>query len=516
MRFNISNGQWADVKRSSSKNTISATLPRMSLTRSLALNTGVQMAGKIVSTTLGIVIIGVMTRYLGQEGFGAYSTANAFLQVFALLLDLGINVTLIAMLGEHSGDEAYEKRCVSALFTLRMLIAVPLIGVIAPLTAWITPYPTIIKFAIIGLSASFIFPSLNQIITGVQQKHLKMHIAAVGEVLGRFILLGGLFFARAQGWGLLPVILFVSLGSFGNFLWCLIFTSPLTSFRWNWDPAFWKITLKRSWPIGVSIAFNLIYFKADTLVLSLVRSQAEVGIYSAAYRVLEILVTVPFMYAGIVLPILSQTWAKKNYGLFARLIGRSIDLMWVLILPMVTGTLLLGPRLLMLVAGPRFVQSGEVLRILIIAVGMIFLNVIFSHVVVALNAQRKMIPIYIAIALVTLTGYILFIPQYGMWAAAWLTVFSEIAITAGSLFVTLQHTSIETSWKIPASALAASIVMAIVLAGFSALPTLPLILIGVVGYFFAAYLFGAIPKSFIREVVSSKTAVPSPLEPVGK
>ncbi len=488
----------------------------MSLTRSLAFNTGVQLIGKVVSTALGVAVIGVMTRYLGQEGFGAYSTANAFLQVFALLLDLGINVTLIALLGEHAGDKNYEKRCVSALFTLRILVAIPLIGIVAPIIAWFTPYPTIIKLAIIGLSASFIFPSLNQIITGVQQKHLKMHIAAVGEILGRMILLGGLLFARTQGWGLIPIILFVSLGSFGNFLWCLIFTAPLTSFRWNWDPVFWKITLKRSWPIGVSIAFNLIYFKADTLILSLVRSQAEVGIYSAAYRVLEILVTVPFMYAGILLPILSQAWAKRDTELFSRLIGRSIDLMWLLILPMVTGTFLLGPRLLTLVAGPNFAQSGEILRILILAVGMIFFNVIFSHVVVALNAQRKMIPIYIAVALITLAGYLLFIPSYGMWAAAWLTVFSEVAITGGALFVSRQQTKIPAGWKVPLAGLAASLVMGVILFGFSTLPTLPLILIGIICYFITAYLFGAIPKSFIREIISSKTATPSPLEPAGK
>ena len=111
----------------------------MSTARALALNTGVQIIGKIVSTSIGIVIIGIMTRFLGQEGFGIYSTANAFLQVFALLMDMGLNVTFIAILGEHADDPAYERRCTSALFTLRILMAVVMIVALAPLAAWFTP-----------------------------------------------------------------------------------------------------------------------------------------------------------------------------------------------------------------------------------------------------------------------------------------------------------------------------------------------------------------------------------------
>ena len=264
----------------------------MSNTKALAWNTGVQILGKAVSTAIGVVVVSLMTRHLGDVGFGMYSTANAFFQIFAIMLDLGLNVMLVQMLGERAGDTAYENRAISATFTLRILSALVLLG-IAPIIGLALPYPPELKLALFAIWGSFFMSSLNQIVIGVQQRHLKMHIVAISEVSGRLILLVGLLASIALHWGLIPIVLIVSIGSTVNFFINVLVAQRYASFAWNWDPEFWRILIKRSWPIGVSILFNLIYFKADTIILSFVRPFQEVGIYSAAYRVLEILVTLP-------------------------------------------------------------------------------------------------------------------------------------------------------------------------------------------------------------------------------
>ena len=64
----------------------------MSITKKLAYNTIIQFAGKILTTILGIVIIALMTRYLGKEGFGQYITVVAFLSFFGIIVDFGLNL----------------------------------------------------------------------------------------------------------------------------------------------------------------------------------------------------------------------------------------------------------------------------------------------------------------------------------------------------------------------------------------------------------------------------------------
>ncbi|HVM90768.1 MAG TPA: flippase [Verrucomicrobiae bacterium] len=484
----------------------------MSVARAIAWNTSIQVAGKVLSTGFGIALIALLTRQLGQVGFGMYSTANAFLQIFALLLDLGLNVTLIALLGEHAGDAAYEKRCLSALFTLRITLAIVILGLIAPLVALAFPYSWELKLAIFALTASFIFPSLNQVVTGAQQRYLKLAMTAIAENVGRVIALSGVLLAPVLGWGLVPLMWVISFAGFANFLVNYLATRRYAPLSWNWDPAFWKMAIHRSWPIGVSIAFGLAYFKADTLILSLVRSQAEVGLYGAAYRVLEVLITIPFMYAGILLPLLANAHAKKDEARFRMLVSGSLDVMLLLAIPMVVGTWLLGPPLMGLIGGPEFIASGEVLRILIIAVAVIFVNTIFSHVVVALNIQRKMLPVYAVVGVGTVLLYLAFIPPFGMTAAAWLTVASETCVGLGSFFVSRTKIKLAYNGRATLASLGASLAMAAAIILAAPLNVVLRIVIGVAVYLPCLILFGGVSKALLREILSFKK---QPAEEIG-
>lgn len=487
----------------------------MSVARSLARNTGVQILGKVLSTVIGVVVVGLMTRHLGQEGFGMYSTANAFFQFFAIMLDLGLNVMVVQLLGEHAGDTAYENRAVSATFTLRTISALILLT-IAPVIGLLFPYPPELKIAIFAIWASFFTSALNQIVIGVQQRHLKMHIVAISEVVGRIVLLAGVLIARVVGWGLVPIVLIVSLGSSINFFINFFVARRYANFRWNVDIAFWKVLLRRSWPIGVSILFNLVYFKADTLILSFTRTQAEVGLYGAAYRVLEVIVTVPFMYAGVLLPLIARAWSSGDKTRFGRLLGHSYDAMTILAAPIVVGVILLATRGMTLVAGDDFAASGGVLRILILAAAVIFFGTVSSYAVVALDVQRKMMPVYFAIAAVTLVGYILLIPRYGMWAAAWLTVFSETCVAVGSTVLALRTSS--THWNPIATikAIAAAILMGFAIYPFRNAPLVIPVAVGGGVYVFLILVTGTVSKETLKDILSLRKTVPSADLPIAE
>lgn len=483
----------------------------MSLTRTLAHNTGIQVAGKVVSTAIGVVVVGLMTRLLGQEGFGMYSTANAFLQFFAIVLDLGLNVMVVQLLGEHAGDKAYEDRAVSATFTLRVISALVLLS-LAPIIGLFFPYPWELKLALFAIWASFFTTAMNQIVIGVQQRHLKMHVVAIGEVVGRIVLLIGVLLAFVFHWGLVVVVGIVSVGSTINFLINFLAARRYAAFRWSIDIPFWKMLLGRSWPIGVSILFNLIYFKADTLILSVVRTQAEVGIYGAAYRVLEILVTVPFMYAGVLLPIIAKAWSTGNKKRFGELLGHSFDAMTLIAAPLIAGTFVLATRGMTLVAGKEFAESGDILRILTLAIGLIFFGTIASYAIVALDAQRKMLPIYVVTAIFTLIGYALFIPTYGIWAAAWLTVFSEACVAGSATILALKLSGTRWIPTVSLKAILAALVMGAAIWPLRNAPLLFPILLGIGVYVGIVLLTKAVTKDTLKDILSVRRTEPPTLD----
>ena len=476
----------------------------MSTTRAIAWNTIIQFIGKGISTAIGVVVISMMTRHLGEARFGMYSTANAYFQVFAIMLDLGFNVMLVQMLGERAGDKAFEDRATSATFTLRLVTTLTVMTIAPVIGFFIPQYPIELKLAFVAIWLSFVTASLNQIVIGIQQRHLKMAAVATAEVAGRATLLGGLLLGVNFGWGLIPIVLVVSIGGTVNFLINIWQARRYASFAWNWDPAFWKILVRRAWPIGVSIIFNLIYFKADTLILSLTRPFEEVGIYSAAYRVLEILTTLPFIYTGLILPLLANSWVTQNKERFRTILKHSFTVMAVLVFPMCIGIAILGERVMILVAGDGFGASGTVLKILMLGVVAIYLGTISSHAVIAVDAQKKMMPIYISVAIVILGLYFWLIPIYGMWAAAWLTFGSEIVIAIASTIIALHVSQTLVDVYPLLKVLVCALLMGLAILPFANSPLIVPILCGVIVYSVLLVLSGVASKQLLGEVMTSR------------
>ncbi|HYE60313.1 MAG TPA: oligosaccharide flippase family protein, partial [Candidatus Kapabacteria bacterium] len=254
----------------------------MSLTRKVAHNTVIQIGGKILSTALGLLAIGMMTRYLGQEQFGWYVTAISYLQFIGILIDFGLIPVTAQMMSAPAYDKTHLFR---NLLGYRFATAILFLG-IAPLIALFFPYPIQVKIAIAFSTLSFLGIAMNQVLIGFYQTKLKMHIPVIGEVAGRIAFLVALFFFIRGNAGFLYIMGAVALGSLIYTLVLWVAAHRETSVSFAFDRDVWIAITKKMWPIAISIIFNVVYLKGDIVILSLVRSQSEVGIYGAAYRVL--------------------------------------------------------------------------------------------------------------------------------------------------------------------------------------------------------------------------------------
>jgi len=473
----------------------------MSLTRQIAHNTIIQFIGKILGTVIGVLTIAILTRYLGKIGFGQYSTITAYLQIFGILIDLGLSLTIVRLIS----DIAYDKqKAVNNVFTFRFFSALIFLG-LAPLVVIFFPYDNLIKVGVAITSLSFFFSSLNQILISLFQKELKMTWVAISEIIGRLILFILVFYFAYFDWGLWSIMWAVVLGSATNFLLNYFFALKFVKINFDFDWKLWKKIIQLTWPLALSIAFNLVYFKADTLILSLVRTQAEVGVYNAPYRVLEILTNFIYLFAGLIFPILTAAWVEKNMSRFKDIFQKTFDALLIITIPMIIGTLFVAKNLILLIAGPEFMESGTVLKILIFATGFIFINSLYGYTIVALDKQKQMVWAYVIVAVVSLTGYILTIPRYGYYGAAYFTVFSEALIFFFNLVVVTRNTKFLPSLKIVNKTILASLIMALGLYLTARINVLLQIVISCLIYIIALYLLKGFSREFVREIIKTKS-----------
>lgn len=431
----------------------------MTLSKKIAHNTLIQYAGKVIGTVFGLFTIGFMTRYLGKEGFGYYITIVGFLQFFGILVDFGLSLTTAQMLGHSKWDNDH---LFANILSLRIISATIFLG-IAPLVVIFFPYPGFVKLGIAITTFSFFFMSLSQIFIGFYQKHLKLSYVSFAEVGNRIFLLIAILLSIYFNLGLLAILISVILSNAVQLVMLLIPARKFTRVYLSFDTAVWKDIWSKTWPIAVSIALNLLYLKTDIIILSIYRPPEEVGLYGAAYKVVEVLVTFPIIFAGILLPLLSQYWQTGDKYRFKKMIQQGFDAMSLLAWPIVVGTLFVGHDIMALVAGEEFRQAGLLLQLLIWASGIIFLTSVFAHAIVALNKQKATIWAYGVTAIAGLIGYFIFIPKYGAIGAAAMTIFTEALVAIIVFILYIKFSRIIPSFKRWVGAFVSSGVMALLL-----------------------------------------------------
>lgn len=471
----------------------------MSYTRKIAHNTIIQIVGKTISTIIGVVVIGMLTRYLGEAGFGQYAIIMAFLQFFGVLVDMGLYIILVKKISEPGVD---QDSLASNIFTLRLISAVIFLG-LAPIVVLFFPYPAVIKLGVLITSLSYLGITLNQVLTGIFQKSLRMDKVAIAEVIGRIFLVVSTYLVIKANAGLLWIMASVVLGSLTNFLLTFLFSRKFVHIKLRFNFPVWRQVIKDSWPIALSIAFNLVYFKADTIILSLYKRAEDVGVYGASYKVLEVLTTFPAMFAGLVLPLLASAWAARDMERFKRALRKGFDFMAMVAIPLAIGTLFIAKPVMNLVA-PEFTNSDRILQLLIFATGIIFIGNLFGNAVVAINKQKTMMWLYLLVAIVSLIGYLIFIPKYSYFGAAWMTIASEFMVTTSAGLIVCLTAKIWPSFKLFGKALISAGVMALVLHFLAGYNLFLLILVAGAVYFAVLFLLRGITKEMILEVLRIK------------
>lgn len=429
----------------------------MSLSSKIARNTGIQIIGKVVSTALALFSLALITRYLGQAGFGEYTTIINFLTLFAVFADLGLTLVTVQLISGID-DKKKENKILNNLFTFR-LVSIILFLALSPLILFFIPYSQAIKVGILITAPYFIFPALIQIIVGLLQKRLHMGRAVAAELISRLVLVGSIILVWQYDRGLNGILLATVLSGATSFIFHYVFAKEFAEFKLAWDFILWRKIIIQSWPLAVTIVLNLIYLRTDIIFLSLYKSSSEVGLYGAAYKVIDVLTTVPFMFAGLILPIITKAWLEKRESYFKKTIQRSFDFMAISAIPLTVGGILLSRQIMVAVAGSEFAESGRILNLLIVAVAFIFLGTMFSHAVIALDKQKKLIPFYLFTSISAFIGYIVLIPRYSYIGAAVVTIYSEALIGIFSAYCVYRYSKYLPKLNIVFKSIVASFIM---------------------------------------------------------
>ena len=466
----------------------------MSSTRRLvASNTAVQVGGKAVTLAIGLASIAVLTRYLGPEDFGKYTLALTYMQLFTVLADVGL-VTIVVR--EISRYPDRTERLVGNTLTLRLLLSAGAI-VFAALISLLLPYDRDVRVAILLAGFPLLFGMVNSTFVTVLQARLRMGRAVVGDVVGRAVALAAAGVVVALDLGFFAVMGTAAAGALATALVTMLLTRRVVPLRPRSEPQVWRRLLAMALPLGVALAVNEIYFRADTLIISLYEPYDQVGLYTLAYRMLELTLVFGTVFLTTTFPLLSHAVADDEPRA-RRTIQLSTDLFVALGVPLVAGGLVLAPALVELAAGSDFEDAATPLRILLAAGGLAWINGVFGYALIAKDRQLSALWLNLTALAVNVGLNLLLVPRYGIVVAAVVTVASEVLILAGSYVLMRRYFDFFPVPRTLAPAVLAAAVMAGLLLVLRDAPVLLLLPLGAAVY--AGLMWLTSPAS--RELVA--------------
>lgn len=392
----------------------------------ISYNLGIATLSRGVIGGLSLVVVGILTRFLGPDGFGHYSAIFAYLFIFTAIADLGLYTFMVREIS-RTGEPVEERRIASKIFTLRLLAVVSII-ILADLLIFTFPYPLKVKLGVLIASLFSVSSSLVQILTGIFQKYLRIYLVSLSDILARLVQLCSLIILIRFETGLLWFVAVVVFSEAVHFGLIYGFSRRMVKIKPMIDFVYFRHALKAALPIAVSLVLVLIYFKLDTVMLSVMKPARDVGIYSAAYKVLEAVIFLPAIYSGLVMPLLSR-FAVKSRVEFVKTFRGAFNVITIFALYFSVYIFLMSDWIVKAIGGGAFLEASPVLKILSFAIFLIFFGNLGGNAIIALNLQKKAMWIYLTGAVINVGLNFLLIPKYTYFAAASTTVITEIFIT---------------------------------------------------------------------------------------
>ncbi|MFQ5788749.1 MAG: polysaccharide biosynthesis C-terminal domain-containing protein, partial [Thermodesulfobacteriota bacterium] len=213
----------------------------------------------------------------------------------------------------------------------------------------------------------------------------------------------------------------------------------IAKIRPSFNLRFWKYILRESLPLALTVIFTVIYFKIDVVMLSLIRGDdSEIGWYSAAMRLIELVGVVPALIVSALFPIFSGLH-KDSVGSLKKVFKASFRYLSVAALPIAVGILLLSDRLVYTIYGREYLQTIPALKILAFALIFIFVNYVLMNILVAVDRQKVNAIIAGTCVFVNVALNLCLIPHYGYMGAGAATVITEIVLFALGLYFVAKY-----------------------------------------------------------------------------
>jgi O-antigen/teichoic acid export membrane protein len=373
---------------------------------------------------LKAIVIIYAARVLGTAGYGLFSYAVTLAGFLTLFMDPGINAVL--MRESSTASEEKRKELFSTMLFLKIALLVFGLLVIIFIAPLFTTMPG--AQALLPIVAFILmFDTSREFLLSVIRSREKMEWEAGIFIFTNFaIVVFGFAFlilhpsAKSLGYGY----------AFGTFLGAvaaiIVLRNQFKGVFSSFSQRLIGPTLQNAWPFAITGALGVLLTNTDILIISWMRSASDVGIYSAAIRVVQVLYIVPGIIQLSTLPFLSRLAANKESKKFRTAFERLLGVIFFTSIPLAIGGAILGTQIMTVVFGQAYASGGLAFKILMLSLLVDFPAVVISSAIFAYNHQKSLIVASAIGGGANVLFDIILIPRFGIAGSSIATLVAQI------------------------------------------------------------------------------------------
>ena len=384
---------------------------------------------RVIRLVTNVLLFVGIARLYGVEAFGQFTAAHTLSTIFLLLADFGFDSLLpteIAARRERAAEYARRYFSMKVLFAVGASLVMLVLSVFQETSSETRTLVQIFSLYVFFASLNNYFFALFK---SFEQFH---HETLISFVTNAILLLLLIVLGILHSPLYVLAICFVGTRIIGIVMG-LKTAARLTQGRIiQMSFEGWKDVWKDVMVFGLQFVLGALFLQLDTVLISFLKGDRDVGIYQAAFKIIALVLIVPDVVITTVMPVLARLFVENRarWESLGRLFTKTLLLLG---LPLCVIPFVYAKEMIVLVYGAEgFDESIHILRLLLMTVFIRFsVAEAYAMMLTTSRRQGRRLAIVGGGTLLSFLLNLLFIPHYGPSGAATVALITNVIAGVG-------------------------------------------------------------------------------------
>lgn len=429
-------------------------------TRTIAKNISALFVSQLTTWGLTFLLTIFLPRYLGPAQVGKLFLALSIWAIMVVVAGFGMDIFSTKEIARH--PELAPKLVGQSLVARSLMFIICSVAVAAYVVALDYPQELAVVVAIIGLSS---FADLcGRVFIAGFTGHEQMGFVSIGSVINRLVYTALAFLMMFLGQGIYAIAIVHMVGSVSSLAILTFFYLRRHRVELSFTPRDLVGLLRTSAPYLMSSLIVVAYNEVDKQIIAALLDERAVGYYATAATLFSTVMFIPVVFSTALFPMMSRSYSSAP-DVLVTMNRKSLDLMFIVGIPVSLGIMAIARPLVGLIYGPEFAPAGAILSVMAVSIVFVYQNILISQILTSSERVGAWVVVMIVATIVRIILDILLVPwcqrvfNNGALAGALIYLVVEAGQTAVGILMMRKGTITWSNVSIAVRALVAGLVM---------------------------------------------------------